>query len=131
MRPTVCKPGALGQQLAGLYRDAAFGSSHEARLAAATYGDLLRNITPHLPDRAGALDVGTGDGAFLHELLDQRFSGVLGIEPSSAPIRSADARVRPLIRQGLFKPGSFGENQFENRSCFQTIEHLGDPEKSV
>ncbi len=120
-------PAPTVEQLAGLYRDAAFGSGMEAGLAAKTYGGLLRGIAPQLPDRVGALDIGTGDGAFLHELLDQGFSGVVGIEPSSAPIQSAPDRVRPLIRQGLFQPGSFTEGQFSLVSCFQTIEHLSDP----
>ena len=120
-------PAPTVEQLAGLYRDAAFGSGVEARFASKTYGGLLRRISPRLPDRVGALDIGTGDGAFLHELLDQKFSGVTGIEPSSAPIRSADDRVRLLIRQGLFQAGTFDEGQFSLVSCFQTIEHLSDP----
>jgi len=124
-------PAPTAEQLAGLYRDAAFGSSLEARLAARTYGKLLRRIVPHLPDRIGALDIGAGDGAFLHELLDQQFSCVVGIEASSAPILSADDRVRPLIRQGLFQPGTFSEGQFSLVSCFQTIEHLSDPASVV
>lgn len=124
-------PAPSVEQLASMYRDAAFGSSVEARFAAKTYGGLLRRIVPQLPDRVGALDIGTGDGAFLHELLDQHFSCVVGIEPSSAPIRSADERVRPMIRQGIFQPGSFAENQFSLVSCFQTIEHLSDPASVV
>lgn len=120
-------PAPAPEQLAGLYQDAAFGSGNEARYAARTYGRLLRRITPRLPDRDGALDIGTGDGAFLKELLDQGFSSVVGIEPSSAPIESAAAEVRPLIRHGLFEPGSFTESQFSLVSCFQTIEHLAQP----
>jgi SAM-dependent methyltransferase len=124
-------PAPSVEQLAGLYRDAAFGSGLEAGLAARTYGGLLRRIAPRLPDRVGALDIGTGDGAFLRELLEQNFSCVVGIEPSSAPIGSADHRVRLLIRQGLFQPGLFPEGQFSLVSCFQTIEHLNDPASVV
>jgi SAM-dependent methyltransferase len=124
-------PSPAVEQLAGLYRDAAFGSGTEARWAAKTYGGLLKRIAPQLPDRVGALDIGTGDGAFLHELLDQDFSCVVGIEPSLAPIRSAADRVRPLIRQELFQPGSFSEGRFSLVSCFQTIEHLSDPASVV
>ncbi len=120
-------PAPTSEQLAGLYRDAAFSSGTEARFAARTYGRLLDRIARDLPDRVGALDIGTGDGAFLHELLDRQFSRVAGIEPSSAPILTAAERVRPLIRQGLFLPGSFPANQFALVSCFQTIEHLTDP----
>lgn len=124
-------PAPNVEQLSNLYRDAAFASGGEARFAAKTYGNLLRRIVRQLPDRAGALDIGTGDGAFLHELLDQNFSGVVGIEPSLAPIRSAADRVLPLIRQGLFQPGLFSERQFRLVTCFQTIEHLSEPSTMV
>ncbi len=39
--------------------------------------------------RDGALDIGTGDGAFLAELLRAGYTDVIGIEPSSAPIEAA------------------------------------------
>jgi SAM-dependent methyltransferase len=73
------------------------------------------------------VDVGTGDGAFLTELLVQGFHNVTGIEPSTAPIDSADPSIRPLIRQGVFCEGSFGDASLSLITCFQTIEHLSDP----
>jgi len=116
------------EQLGALYRDAAFASAKEARFASRTYGRILRaRVLPNLPDRSGALDIGTGDGAFLHELLDAGFTRVAGIEPSSAPIESAGQRVRPLIKQGMFEPNVFAAEQFRVVTCFQTIEHVADP----
>lgn len=120
-------PAPPVEQLAGLYQQAAFSSASEARFASVTYGRVLRRIVPQLPDRAAALDIGTGDGAFLHELIDAGFSEVIGIEPSAAPIEAADPRVRGMIRQGLFTQGEFDEGRFTLVSCFQTIEHLSDP----
>ncbi len=120
-------PAPAAEELAALYREAAFAATVESRYASATYGRLLRALVPHWPDRAGALDIGTGDGTFLRELLDAGFSDVLGIEPSAAPIAAADPAIRPLIRQDTFRPESFPEASFRLVSCFQTIEHVPDP----
>ena len=120
-------PAPPPEELAALYRDADFGSREEARLAARTYGRILRRIVPELPDRDGAVDVGTGDGVFLHELLDAGFTGVAGVEPSAAPIEAADASVRHLIHHDIFRPNSFPPGSLSLVTCFQTIEHLPDP----
>ncbi len=120
-------PAPLAGQLASLYLEAAFASSIEARYASRTYGRLLKRIATRLPDRAQAMDIGTGDGAFLKELIDAQFSPVVGIEASAAPIAAADPRVRPLIRHQSFQPGSFSEGEFTLVTCFQTIEHVSEP----
>ena len=49
------------------------------------------------------------------------------MEPSLAPIQSAEDDVRPLIRQGLFEPGVFSPDSFSLITCFQTIEHIDHP----
>jgi SAM-dependent methyltransferase len=120
-------PAPPFQQLASLYYQAKFSSSTEAGYASRSYGRLLQRIVPRLPDRAKAIDIGTGDGAFLNELLDAEFSQVMGIEPAAAPIASAADRVRGLIRKETFEPGLFSESEFTLVTCFQTIEHLSDP----
>jgi SAM-dependent methyltransferase len=114
-------------ELAALYRDADFNSREEAGLASRTYSRFLPGIVNRLPDRDGAADVGTGDGAFLQELLAAGFRNVAGIEPSSAPIEAADPAVRPLIRHDIFRPDSFPAGSLSLITCFQTIEHLADP----
>src|SRR5262249_27119031 len=43
-------PAPSAEDLAALYRDAAFDSRVEARLASHAYGRLLRRIAPRLPD---------------------------------------------------------------------------------
>jgi SAM-dependent methyltransferase len=113
--------------LSEAYGAAAFDSGEEARYAARTYARLLPLITPHLPDRDGVLDVGTGDGAFLAELLAAGFRGVSGVEPSAAPIAAAAAEIRPLIRQGMFCAADYPDAGLSLITCFQTIEHLRDP----
>ncbi len=77
----------------------------------------------------GALDIGTGDGAFLERLLEQGFTNVKGVEPSEAPINSAKPRIKPLIVPGLFKPESFVEGSFSLVTSFQTLEHVETPKE--
>lgn len=114
-------------QLHAAYEAAAFDSAAEAAAAASTYARLLAPVLRQLPDRTGALDIGTGDGAFLHKLLAWNFDGVRGIEPSSAPLEAASPDVRALIEQGLFEPGRFAAESCSLVTCFQTIEHVVDP----
>jgi SAM-dependent methyltransferase len=115
------------EMLAEAYREADFGSAAEAGFAARTYGRLLPAIVRELPDCKGALDVGTGEGAFLKQLLNYGFTDVAGVEPSEAPIAAADDAIRPLIRKGLFSASEFPQERFRLITCFQTIEHLYDP----
>jgi SAM-dependent methyltransferase len=118
-------PSAL--DLAALYRDADFDSRLEAGYASRTYARLLSRFLADLPDRDGAVDVGTGDGGFLSELLAAGFENVAGIEPSTAPIEAADPAVRPLIRHDSFHQNSFAPESLSLITCFQTIEHLSEP----
>jgi SAM-dependent methyltransferase len=120
-------PAPPVEELARLYDNADFASREEARYASRTYGRILGRIVRKLPDRVGAVDIGTGDGVFLHELLAAGFREVAGIEPSAAPIEAADASVRPLIRHDIFRPNSFPAGSLSLITCFQTIEHLADP----
>lgn len=118
-------PSAEG--LARAYDEAAFDSAAEARAAAATYGRLLEPLLRRLPDLGTAIDVGTGDGAFLEELAAVGFETVIGVEPSAAPIAAAKPHVRPWIRHGTFREADFPVGVASLVSCFQTLEHLPDP----
>jgi SAM-dependent methyltransferase len=109
------------------YREAEFDASEESRLAGETYGRFLDKLARRLPDRKGALDIGTGDGAFLQQLIDHGFTDVVGVEPSAAPIAVASPNVRPLIRQGPFRVSDFAASKFRLITCFQTMEHVDDP----
>jgi SAM-dependent methyltransferase len=75
----------------------------------------------------GALDIGTGDGAFLEQLLALGFRNVTGVEPSAAPVAAAKPNIRPLIRSGMFCQDDFAPASFSLICCFQTLEHVWDP----
>jgi SAM-dependent methyltransferase len=114
-------------RLARAYQEADFDSSEEARYASRTYARFLPAIVRRIPDRDGALDIGTGDGAFLEQLLANGFCNVVGVEPSAAPIAAARDEIRPLIRHSLFRADDFEPGRFSLVTCFQTIEHVYDP----
>jgi SAM-dependent methyltransferase len=122
-----CDPAPRPEDLTALYRGADFDSRNEAHHASRTYSRLLARFIGNLPDREAAVDIGTGDGSFLKELLAAGFKNVLGIEPSSAPIEQADPSVRHLIRQDMFRAGLLEGASLSLVTCFQTIEHLSDP----
>lgn len=117
--------------LENAYREADFDSGGEARYASATYAAQVRRIIPRLPDLKGALDIGTGDGAFLEELLRLGFQDVAGVEPSMAPVAAAKAHIEPLIRLGLFNAANYPSASFSLVTCFQTMEHMSNPLETV
>ena len=123
-------PAPAPRKIAAAYDEAAFESTQEAHYAARTYGRFLPSILLNIPDQKGALDIGTGDGAFLEELVKKGFTGVVGAEPSRAPILAAKKEIRPLIRHGLFSAKNFKKNSLSLVTCFQTLEHVYDPSQT-
>jgi SAM-dependent methyltransferase len=115
------------EALEAAYREAAFDSSEEARYASNSYAEFLPGILSKLSRRAAALDIGTGDGAFLEHLLGSGFERVVGVEPSRAPVEAARPAVRGLIRQSPFRPSDFEPASFSLITCFQTLEHVYEP----
>lgn len=109
------------------YEKADYDSMEEANYAAETYASILRSLISVLPNQEGALDIGTGNGAFLEKLINLGFTKVEGIEPSISPINAASANIRGLIRQAVFKASDYKKDSFSLVSCFQTLEHLYEP----
>ena len=118
------------KHLSQSYHEAAFDSSEEAHFAACTYARNLPAIIKNIPNTQGAIDIGTGDGAFLEELLKKGFTKVWGVEPSKAPIQASLPKIRHLIKKGFFNSKSFKKNSVSLITCFQTFEHLYDPLKT-
>jgi len=120
-------PASSAEAIARAYREAAFDSGTEAGFASRTYSGFLPSLVRSLPDQDGAIDIGTGDGAFLRELLTAGFTNVEGVEPSTAPISSAPDDVQRLIRHEIFRPEHFEPGRYSLITCFQTMEHVYDP----
>lgn len=136
---SICKKCSLiyanlapdAQQLHLLYKDASFNRSVESIYAAKTYARLLRkhilsNTTKEISSLS-LLDIGSGDGAFLEEVLKLGLSDISGLEPSDAPLAIANPNIRNRIIKDSFHPNQFPDNSFDIITCFQTIEHLPDP----
>ena len=114
-------------ELAKAYEEAGFDSQELAIRAAATYARIIRKYIRKLPDRRCAIDIGTGEGAFLRQLLSLDFQDVFGVEPSRAPVESASPEIRKLIKQAMFDEKLFAPRSATLVTCFQTIEHVPDP----
>ncbi len=61
-------------------------------------------------------------------MLAHGFRDVVGVEPSTAPIAAAKETIRPLLRHGLFRAQDFACRRFRLITCFQTLEHVYDPQ---
>ena len=109
------------------YRDASFDAGSESACAAMSYGEVVKQILPSLPETHGALDIGAGDGAFLMELKALGFVHVMGVEPSVEPVRSAAPEIAPMIRNEFFSADNFQRESLDLVTCFQTLEHVEDP----
>lgn len=109
------------------YAEASFESHSEARFAAMTYASILPRIMRRLPDLNGAVDVGTGTGVFLLQMLQRGFQNIIGFEPSHAPVAAAETAVRRMIREEPFSRHALASNSVSLVTCHQTIEHLLDP----
>ncbi len=120
-------PAPSPEALAAAYAAASFDSAEEAVFAARTYGVEIGRLLPLLRKRGAALDIGTGEGAFLAELVRLGFGEVFGVEPSQAPIEAAPPELRPLIIQGVFDADVRPRESLDLITCSQTIEHVPDP----
>jgi SAM-dependent methyltransferase len=116
------------ESLEHAYVEAAFDSAEEARYASLSYAAFLPKIVAKIGRLEAALDIGTGDGAFLEQLQRHGFRQLLGVEPSAAPVAQAKPQIRPLIRQAPFRANDFEPASFSLITCFQTLEHVDDPQ---
>jgi SAM-dependent methyltransferase len=115
------------EALTQAYREAAYDSSEEARLAADTYVAALAAPLASLTMRQRALEIGAGTGVFLSRLTGAGFADVVGVEPSRAAIEAAEPLIRPMLREGVFVEGDFEPGSFDLICCFQTMEHVSAP----
>lgn len=120
-------PAPSSEFLATAYRDAQYDSDEEAEFASFTYIKHVSRVFHRLPDLKGALDIGTGNGAFLERLLERGFTEVMGVEPSEVPVGRAKQNIKPLITLGVFSPENYTPGNFSLITSFQTLEHVDNP----
>lgn len=117
----------LDASLDQAYNAAEYDSNEEAIYAAKTYAQALATKISKLNTYDSALEIGTGNGAFLSELLDLKFQNVVGVEPSISAANCASAEIRKLIRVEMFAVENFEPESFDLVVICQTLEHLEDP----
>src|SRR6202011_1508784 len=105
------------EALAVAYSKAAYDSAEEAMLAADTYEAALQPVIASLPQRASALEIGTGTGVFLERMRAAGFTGVVGVGASKAAIEAAEAQTRPFIHEGIFAEEKFAPESFDLICC--------------
>jgi SAM-dependent methyltransferase len=120
-------PAVSSESGLNAYKDAAFDSGQESEFAARTYAKLIANHLTLIGSCQKALDIGTGDGAFLEQLVQLGFRDVIGVEPSAAPIACSKPAVRDMIRHDIFRACDFAGQRFDLVTCFQVMEHLWNP----
>lgn len=115
------------EELEKLYRESRFTYEGEIENLKKTYGHYLRKLEKYGVQKERILEIGCGNGFFLEEALVQGYKEVYGVEPSADAISKAALRIRPHIRQAIFKEDLFPDNFFDVVCLFQTLDHLVNP----
>ena len=120
-------PIAPAATLDRLYRDSHFSYERETEWLRRTYRRAL-DRTLRAGARAGRLlEIGAGNGFFLHEALAAGFTTVRGVEPSHEAVEQATPNIRSQLVCGTFGPGLFRSSTFDVVCAFQVFDHLPDP----
>lgn len=109
------------------YTNADFDATDESSYAALTYGRELNKRLSRIASKGKALDIGAGDGAFVSQLLQAGFKDVVGVEPSKEPVKRAPDNLRQLLINDFFRAENFEPESFDLITCFQTLEHVEEP----
>lgn len=92
-----------------------------------TYGYYLKELEKYRAGKNRLLEIGCGNGFFLMEALSQGYKNVYGVEPGKKSAAMAPVEIRKNIIIDIFKPGLFKKNIFNVICCFQTFDHIPDP----
>lgn len=114
------------KKLNELYKKSGFTYSQESKYLKNTYGYYLSKIIPK-KGKVKLLDIGCGDGFFMEEAKNLGATDIFGIEPGAPSVKHAPQNIQgnikvDILRKGLFKPGTF-----DIITCFQTLDHIPDP----
>lgn len=75
------------------------------------------------------LDIGCGNGFFLEEIYKMGIKNVYGIEPSEEASLKASINIKNKIKTDVLKKNIFPDNFFNVITCFQTLDHVVNPNK--
>src|SRR5258708_5599084 len=78
-------------------------------------------------NKISLLDIGCGNGFFLEKAKTMGIGHISGIEPGKKVVMQAKPDIRKHITVDYFRKGLYKENSFDIISCFQTLDHIVDP----
>ncbi len=121
-------------KLSHLYLVSKYTYQEEESFIQKTYARYIEKAAKQLDPSAkpwSFLDIGCGNGFMLLSAKKIGFENVYGLEPSSDAIAQADPSVKANIIQGMFSKELVGENKYDLITCFQTLDHITEPDKFV
>lgn len=92
-----------------------------------TYGFYLRKLEKFGIRKNRILEIGCGNGFFLEEAHTQGYKEVYGVEPSMQAVSKASSYIKKRIKIDIFRHGLYERQFFDVICCFQTLDHLPDP----
>lgn len=92
-----------------------------------TYGTYIRALAKYRIKKNSFLEIGCGNGFMLEEAKRQGFKKVYGVEPGKKSVEKAPVSIRKNIKVSILKKGIFKEDFFDVICCFQTFDHVPNP----
>ncbi|MDH7475884.1 MAG: class I SAM-dependent methyltransferase [Microgenomates group bacterium] len=114
-------------KIKNLYRKSYVAYEESLENLKKTYGHYLRQLENFAPKKNRLLDIGCGNGFFLEEALNQGYKEVFGVEPGKKSVLKAKPQIRKNIKIDFFHASLFPKNFFDVITCFQTLDHIPDP----
>lgn len=122
------------EKLEKLYKKSFTGYDEHLENLKETYGYYLNQLNKlritdyglRNSDKLKLLEIGCGNGFFLEEAKKQGYA-VYGVEPGKPSVDKAKPEIKKNIIVDIFKPGQFKRNFFDVICCFQTFDHVPNP----
>ncbi len=92
-----------------------------------TYGFYLKSLEKLHVKKGALLEIGCGNGFFLEEAKKQGYKNVYGVEPGKKSVEKAKQNIRKNIKVSILKKSLFKRNAFDVICCFQTFDHVPNP----
>lgn len=92
-----------------------------------TYAEYLKQLDKYQPKKIRLLEIGCGNGFFLEEAKKQGYKNVYGVEPGKKSVEKAHPQIKKNIAINIFRPGLFKKKSLDVICCFQTFDHVPDP----
>lgn len=119
-------------KIAALYKKSFVDYDAQVENLIKTYGYYLNELKQlkllkQPKDNTRLLEIGCGSGFFLSEARRLGFKNVYGVEPGRKSVEKAPSKIRKNIKVDIFRPGLFKKDFFDVICCFQTFDHIPDP----